>query len=198
MNPKIHLLFPTPVYVDNIGVDFEISIKREYGNAEGGLVSRNQSYLLENKKLREGIELHIENYLRTYLRLHRSVGLKHQCSWILLTQKGGYTGKHFHSNSWLSGIYYFHVTETSGDLEFEHTPPNWCAGNMDPSKQIEEYNMINSTSIAFRPRPGDLYLFPSHLHHAATRNESSEQRICLPFNYSLCGQWGSLTKSMTA
>ena len=50
MNPKIHLLFPTPVYVDNIGVDFEISINREYGNAEGGLVSRNQSYLLENKK----------------------------------------------------------------------------------------------------------------------------------------------------
>ena len=198
MNPKIHLLFPTPVYVDNIGVDFEISINREYGNAEGGLVSRNQSYLLGNKKLREGIELHIENYLRTYLRLHSSVGLKHQCSWILLTDKGGYSPRHFHSNSWLTGIYYFHVTETSGDLEFEHTPPNWCAGNMDPSKQIEEYNMINSTSITFRPRPGDLYLFPSHLHHSATRNNSSEQRICLPFNYSLCGEWGSLTKSMTA
>tara|TARA_R100000008_G_scaffold38129_1_gene21737 strand:- start:733 stop:1329 length:597 start_codon:yes stop_codon:yes gene_type:complete len=198
MSAQLHLLFPTPVYVDNIGVDFEISTVRQYVDADGGLISMDQDCLLENRKLKEEVDRHTEYYLRDHLRLNKSVGLKHQCSWILLTQKGGYTGKHFHSNSWLSGIYYFHVTETSGDLEFEHSPPNWCAGNMDPSKQIEEYNMINSTSIMFRPRPGDLYLFPSDLHHAATRNESSEQRICLPFNYSLCGQWGSLTKSMTA
>ena len=199
MNPKIHLLFPTPVYVDNIGVDFEISTEREYVNAEGGLVSRNQNYLLGNKKLREGIELHIENYLRTYLRLHRSVGLKHQCSWILLTDKGGYSPRHFHSNSWLSGIYYYHVNKNSGDLKFEDAPPHsWCCGNMDPSDQIEEYNLINSNSMKYKPKPGDVYLFPSHLNHSATKNESDEQRICISFNYSLCGKWGISTQFMTA
>jgi uncharacterized protein (TIGR02466 family) len=69
---------------------------------------------------------------------------------------------------------------------------------MDPSDQIEEYNLMNSNSMKYKPKSGDVYLFPSHLNHSTTKNESDEQRICISFNYSLCGKWGISTQFMTA
>ena len=194
MNSELLLLFPTPVYISNIGVDFGVSIDREFDTVLGGFISKKQNYLLENKKLGKEIDLHIENYMRNNLHLNKEVKLKHQCSWILIHNKGGHSPKHYHNNSWLSGIYYLDVNEESGDLEFQDSPPySWTCGNMDPTDQIEEFNMVNATRMTFRPKPGDVYLFPSHLNHLSHFNKSDKQRVCISFNYTLCGKWGQTT-----
>ena len=198
MSAQLHLLFPTPVYVDNIGVDFEISTVRQYVDADGGLISMDQDCLLENRKLKEEVDRHTEYYLRDHLRLNKSVGLKHQCSWILLTQKGGYTGKHFHSNSWLSGIYYHRVNSKSGRLRIIASRPySWRCSQMCPKDKIEEFNVLNSLIQNFLPLPGDIFLFPSHVNHESEMNSSDQNRICVVFNYTLHGKWGKVTERIS-
>tara|TARA_B100001250_G_scaffold47796_1_gene37401 strand:+ start:642 stop:1247 length:606 start_codon:yes stop_codon:yes gene_type:complete len=190
----VTLLFPTPLYSNNIGVDYPIPLNILFNvdktNNDGG-ISVDQEYLLKTKLLKERIDKEIEIYLRKYLRLKTTVGLKHQCSWILVHQKGDFSPKHYHRNSWLSGIYYYKVNSNSGQVEFINTPPfGWTCSSMDPVDEVEEFSLINSNEYAITPREGDLFLFPSQLVHKSYPNESDDDRICISFNYTLHGTWG--------
>ena len=190
----VTLLFPTPLYSNNIGVDYPIPLNILFNvdktNNDGG-ISVDQEYLLKTKLLKERIDKEIEIYLRKYLRLKTTVGLKHQCSWILVHQKGDFSPKHYHRNSWLSGIYYYKVNSNSGQVEFINTPPfGWTCSSMDPVDEVEEFSLINSNEYAITPREGDLFLFPSQLVHKSYPNESDDDRMCIAFNYTLHGTWG--------
>ena len=78
---EINLLFPTPVYRNNIGV-YEIgNYKSLCHRINNGYISNNEQYLKGNNKLKTVIDEQIENYLRKYLRLKKTVYLKHQSSW---------------------------------------------------------------------------------------------------------------------
>ena len=197
---ELKLLFPTPVYRTNIGVydidDYEANLKRS--GSDNGYISNNQKYLLRNKKLKEAIDNQIEHYLRYYLRLKKTVYLKHQTSWLTLHKKGDFSQKHYHSNSWLSGVYYPIVNSMSGEFVVNGRPPyGWCDGFMNPDSEIDDYNIINGTSYSFLPTPGDLFLFPSHVDHQSKPNESDLHRVCIAFNYTLHGKWGLSTTSIT-
>tara|TARA_Y100001963_G_scaffold81922_1_gene113647 strand:- start:188 stop:793 length:606 start_codon:yes stop_codon:yes gene_type:complete len=187
-------LFPTPLYLTNIGVDYDIPLdilfKLDQRDSGGG-ISVDQEYLLKTKSLKKSIDKEIEIYLRKYLRLKTTVGLKHQCSWILVHQKGDFSPNHYHRNSWLSGIYYYKVNSNSGQVEFINTPPfGWTCSSMDPVDEVEDFNIMNSHEYVITPREGDLFLFPSHLVHKSYPNESDDDRICISFNYTLHGTWG--------
>jgi len=187
-------LFPTPLYSNNIGVDYNIPLNILFNvdktNNDGG-ISVDQEYLLKTKSLKETIDKEIEIYLRKYLRLKTTVGLKHQSSWILVHQKGDFSPKHYHRNSWLSGIYYYKVNSNSGQVVFINTPPfGWTCSSMDPVDEVEDFNLMNSHEYAITPKEGDLFLFPSQLAHQSYPNESDDDRICISFNYTLHGTWG--------
>tara|TARA_E500000331_G_C17129220_1_gene657434 strand:+ start:175 stop:774 length:600 start_codon:yes stop_codon:yes gene_type:complete len=195
---EINLLFPTPVYKNNIGVydigDYKSSCHR-IGN---GYISNNEQYLKGNKKLKKVIDDQIENYVRKYLRLKKTVYLKHQSSWLTVHEKGDHAQKHYHSNSWLSGVYYPIVDSLSGNLIVHDRPPyGWCDGFMNPTTEIEEYNIINGTSSLFQLTPGDLFLFPSHVDHESERSLSDVDRVGISFNYTLHGKWGGSTNSVS-
>ena len=67
---------------------------------------------------------------------------------------------------------------------------------MAPFDAVNEYNALNSTEYAFEPSPGDIFIFPAHLHHQSYINNSDEDRICIAFNYTLSGCWGGMTEQM--
>ena len=187
-------LFPTPLYSTNIGVDYDIPLDilfKPRMDKKGG-ISVDEEYLLKTKSLKKSIDKEIEIYLRKYLRLKTTVGLKHQCSWLLVHKKGDFSPKHYHSNSWLSGIYYYKVQPNSGDLVF-HTQPQfgWSCPSMYPLSEVEDFNFINSNEYFITPKEGDLFLFPSHLVHDSKSSESDYDRLCISFNYTLHGKWGS-------
>ena len=196
MIEKIDLLFPTPVYRNNIGV-YDIGYCKSFCHRiDNAYISDNQQQLQrrQNKKLKKVIDDQIENYLRKYLRLKKTVYLKHQSSWLTVHEKGDHAQKHYHSNSWLSGVYYPIVNSMSGNLVVVNRPPyGWCDGFMSPESEIEEYNSINGISTSYSPNPGDLFLFPSHLEHEVEPNLSDVDRVCMAFNYTLHGKWGSST-----
>tara|TARA_R100000152_G_C6671731_1_gene107876 strand:- start:79 stop:678 length:600 start_codon:yes stop_codon:yes gene_type:complete len=190
----VRLLFATPLYRNNIGVYDIGDYKSSCYRINNGYISNNQQYLEGNKKLKKVIDDQIEIYLRKYLRLKKTVYLKHQSSWLTVHDKGDCAQKHYHSNSWLSGVYYPIVNSMSGDFLVVDRPPyGWCDGFMYPESEIEEFNSINGISYRFRPTPGDLFLFPSHLDHKSEPNLSDVDRVCMAFNYTLHGKWGSST-----
>ena len=195
-------LFPTPLYLTNIGVDYDIPLdilfKLDQRDSGGG-ISVDQEYLLKTKSLKKSIDKEIEIYLRKYLRLKTTVGLKHQCSWVLLHKKGDFTPKHYHQNSWLSGIYYHKTPLNSGDVCFSVSSPNfgWTTSQMNPYTEIEEHNPYNSGMFIVKPKEGDLFLFPSHLEHSSGVNASDYDRCLVSFNYTLHGTWGQPTSRIT-
>ena len=200
MTEEINLLFPTVVYRNNIGVYDMGDYKSSCHRINNAYISNNQQQLQsgKNKKLKKAIDSQIENYLRKYLRLKKTVYLKHQSSWLTVHEKGDAAQKHYHSNSWLSGVYYPIVNSMSGNLVVVNRPPyGWCDGFMYPESEIEEFNSINGISYRFKPTPGELFLFPSHLDHESEPNLSNVDRVCMAFNYTLHGKWGSSTTSIS-
>ena len=194
----VSLLFATPLYKNNIGVYDIGDYKSSCHRINNGYISNNEQYLKGNKKLKKVIDDQIEIYLRKYLRLKKTVYLKHQSSWLTVHEKDDSSQKHYHSNSWLSGVYYPIVNSMSGDLVVVNRPPyGWCDGFMYPESEIEEFNSINGISYRFKPTPGDLFLFPSHLDHESEPNLSNVDRVCMAFNYTLHGKWGSSTTSIS-
>ena len=194
MTEEINLLFPTVVYRNNIGVYDMGDYKSSCHRINNAYISNNQQQLQsgKNKKLKKAIDSQIENYLRKYLRLKKTVYLKHQCSWLTVHEKGDFAQEHYHTNSWLSGVYYPIVNPMSGNFVVCDRPPyGWCNGFMFPDSEIEEYNILNGISHTFTPNPGDLFLCPSHLPHEGKPNLSDEDRVCMAFNYTLHGKWGS-------
>ena len=194
---EVTLLFPTPLYSNNIGVDYKL-LPTDVGLGEDGGISIDQQYLPKIESLKETIDKEVEIYLRKYLRLKTTVGLKHQSSWLLVHRKGDFSPQHYHRNSWLSGVYYYRVNPNSGELMLMNTPPyGWTCSSMDPVTEVEEFSNINSHDYQITPKAGDLFLFPSHLVHKSFPNESSDDRICISFNYTLHGTWGNSTQSIS-
>ena len=192
-------LFPTPVYKNNLGSPEDLlHVNYRRTHLDNGWIADDEEYLLQDNTLKSLIDNEIEIYLRNVLRLKKTVHLKHQNSWVLLHKKGDFSPKHYHKNSWLSGIYYHNVNENSGYFKVLDAPPfSWTCSSMNPESEVEEFNFTNSMSYTFCPEPGDIYLFPSHLNHLSLPNESDNDRVCIVFNYTLHGTWGETTERIT-
>ena len=208
--PEVVQLFPTPVYRNNLGPQgdllplkfntlmYDLNVNYKRTHLDNGLITEDQEYLLQDSTLKGLIDNEIEIYLRDALRLKKTVYLKHQSSWVLLHKKGDFSPKSYHSNSWLSGIYYHTVNEDNGSFKVLDKPPfSWTCSSMNPESEVEEFNFINGMSYTFSPEPGDIYLFPSHLTHLSLPNESDDDRVCVVFNYTLHGTWGKSTERIT-
>lgn len=69
----------------------------------------------------------------------------------------------------LSGVYYLQVPKDSGDIVFQ-----W---------PINKYNQYKRWW--FKPKAGDLLLFPSTLDHFVSKNIALEKRIAISFNFKI-------------
>ncbi|MEM0948702.1 MAG: 2OG-Fe(II) oxygenase family protein [Pseudomonadota bacterium] len=107
-------------------------------------------------------------------------------AWVNVNRRGDYHNLHNHPHSWLSGTYYVVVPDQSavtqhrtdlnpGEISFydPRAQANMNAvrgdGQFDP-----EYRRL--------PEPGDLFLWPSFLHHLVHPNLVDEPRISVSFN----------------
>jgi ectoine hydroxylase-related dioxygenase (phytanoyl-CoA dioxygenase family) len=82
------------------------------------------------------------------------------------------------------------VFEDSGNLIF-HKENSWVnIFPKVPSIEVEEYNEINSQTWIFKPKNGDIYLFPSVLSHSVEKNLNENNRYSLAFNFLPSGEFG--------
>ena len=98
--------------------------------------------------------------------------------WLSELNNDGEHGLHVHTGSILSGTFYVHTPEGSGNLCFSRH--EWAS---DPFSLLEfkEYNQYNSLQWNFTPNKGDLYIWKSDLPHRVTRNKN-DSRITISFN----------------
>lgn len=109
-------------------------------------------------------------------------------AWANINQRGDYHNLHNHPHSWLSGTYYVAVPGRGAATHRTDLNPN-AISFFDPRGQAN-MNAISGDGqfdpeFRIDPRPGQLLLWPSFLHHLVHPNLSDEARISVSFNVVL-------------
>ena len=95
----------------------------------------------------------------------KELGLPMDEFWFNIAAPGESTGWHDHKErSELSGVYYLHVPDNSGDIHFRKKDDD----------ETFEWQMKSQT--------GKLILFDSNIEHSVPENKSEENRISIVFN----------------
>jgi len=195
---EIYPLFSTPIAYASIDNDIPLSVidnLEYYPYDDGsGFSSVDQNILLSPpfEKLRFEIETLMNSYLFDFLKFGEG-RIAHTRSWINFHKYGHQAPTHNHTNSMYSGVYYFTSPENGGKLFFMRHNNDLTFVSPTVMPLIREYNLYNSHTFGWQPKPKDVFLFPSFLSHFTDPNMSQENRYCLAFNYFFEGQMGGNT-----
>ncbi len=146
----------------------------EYYDILGANYVTNNYHILENfPGLEEIFNEHVSLHIKRILKLNTNFKI---CSaWATRTQPNGFSRLHYHTNSWLSAIYY-----PEGDPNFKVNffdyKTEWFKDN--PT----EYNSFNESAKQFTATKNMLIIFPSSLRHQILPNKSKKDRFSIAFN----------------
>ncbi len=192
---KLSGIFPTPVYFSlNIK---EIEEELNFVEEQKSKVFKNEgntttldTYILEQpvfKDLKNIFEQHLEIYLKNVIcPLEENIKIYITQSWLNYTNFKQYHHAHYHSNSFLSGVFYFKADKEFDKISFK-LPPRPSFLEM-VSKDI---NMFNTTGCDFPVGKAALVIFPSYLFHHVRVKEDNNERISLSFNTFVKGTIGN-------
>jgi uncharacterized protein (TIGR02466 family) len=196
---NISSVFPTSIVIGDL--DREISKEelevveyhktRTYNNT--GNITSLDRYILKTQlpEIKQFIELGVKSYVDTILIPKHSVNFYITQSWLNYTHLGQFHHKHSHSNSVLSGVFYFSADEEKDKILFFN----------ERYKQIviptKEFNIHNSDSWWFAVKTGRLVIFPSSLTHMVEQTINVDTRVSLAFNVFASGYIGD-EESLTA
>jgi hypothetical protein len=96
----------------------------------------------------------------------------------------GHHHKHYHPNSYLSGIIYLNADKLQDKIYFVRPGRDFF------NIQTENYNLSNSETWFFTTGTKDIVIFPSKLEHYVEVAPSEETRISLSFNTFFKGSIG--------
>jgi uncharacterized protein (TIGR02466 family) len=137
-------------------------------------ISEKLNILDDLKFLKEEINKQIEHYL--YNIFSYKMNYKITNSWATKTNSKGYGEKHYHSNHFLSGVYYPVGNKNFAIKFYKKKFDMW-------EIETHEFNEFNAKSFFF-PIINDntLILFPSSLEHSIESNEDVNPRYSISFN----------------
>lgn len=94
--------------------------------------------------------------------------------WININNYGNYNVLHSHPKTDLICLYYPLAKEGQGTLSLLRN---------DGSAHNEFFNEVpNGHVVDINPEPGKFYVFPAHILHYVTANQTNEDRISISFN----------------
>lgn len=122
--------------------------------------------------------LSLVTYFGSNILNHDHSEYKFTQSWISLKPPGSSHSSHIHSNSLISGVFYYgKILKDTPSIGFE---PNHLSLNLNPRLK-DNHNPLFQSHF-FRPTPGTLYIFPSFYKHFVPKNETNITRKSLSFN----------------
>ncbi|MDP2124221.1 MAG: tetratricopeptide repeat protein [Parvibaculum sp.] len=142
------------------------------------LDSPREPFIAFEKALRVAIDAHFDSIKREPRHPYRNqIPQTYQLDlWGTLLSEGGHQHSHIHVGGWMSGVYYVALPPTMGKdeahdgwIEFGHPPPEFDA-KFEPQ------------TIAYEPREGDAFFFPSYLFHRTLPFSGDAPRISLAFD----------------
>lgn len=182
-----------PISVGSFKLDREFTkeelefIKTQEQRTNVGNTTSVKRDILESKELSE-INLFVtqclDQYFKEVFRPVNEASLRITQSWCNYSEPGQWHHKHYHPNSFVSGVLYIQGNEEKDKIVF-HTPRKPALRT--PS---EEFNLFNSETWWLEAGTSRLYLFPSDFEHSVETVEAEETRISLSFNTFPSGNWG--------
>ena len=144
-------------------------------------ISKNHNVLDDIIYLKHEIYNNIKNYLNNIMKL--KIDFQFTTSWVTKTLHNGYSQKHAHSNSFLSGVYY-PIGDKNFNIKFYKKPSFW-------NVQAIESNTLNADQCNVNIAENSvLILFPSDLEHSIEKNLSNKTRYSIAFNTLPLGEIG--------
>ena len=132
--------------------------------------------------LKKNILLHAEHFIKNVLEY--DVNFKINSSWATEVIPKGFSQKHSHAHSFISGVYYPEY-DKNFKISFykKNHNPFW-------SLNVKKWNIYNSKKWTFMPNKNSIFLFLSDLEHEIVKNTSNKNRYSIAFNIIPIGQLG--------
>ena len=185
-------LFPKPVKISELPRDFtpeELdSISALLLNSNKGNKISRDSFVLNNLSLQNLKSFCLQestSFCRGILGLPDNVRPYITQSWVNLTQAGEFHHRHYHNNSFVSGVLYISALGHTDKIHFHKEEHDWL--EFVPS----DYNIFSSPTWFFPVWTKALILFPSSLPHSVYPVVGDHSRISLSFNVFLEGELGN-------
>jgi uncharacterized protein (TIGR02466 family) len=182
-------IFPTPIYQSHIITNIDHT-NYQYYDCGNGHISYSTNILNNYPQLQQQIQQHLDSYTT---QLGYTTNTQITTSWLNLHKQHGYCQLHNHSNSIISGVVFINIPSNSGKFLFKRNNSSndklfSMQIQMDTTEQSTQYT---GNEYIIDPQPNTLLLFPSHLQHMVTPNNSTQERLTLAFNvipHGLIGQ----------
>lgn len=187
---QIHPIFPTPVLKTQLdidiskGIEYVNSLETRFDHPEFGEFSK------KTRILHDSSFENIKNQILKWVDFFAKQVLCYDCgnplitqSWITIKKPFQNHQVHHHSNSIISGVFYFEENEGFESIKFYKqeysTFPNFHIPlNMERVSNSE----FAWTWFGIQPKKNTLVLFPSNLKHGVDENKTNVDRRCLAFN----------------
>ena len=197
-------LFSTPLFIGKIDADTELLLdsisKLKFVKYDApGLGSENQQVLnlKEFQFLRNEIDKAFEIYLYEILmyKKNSTFTFAHETSWANLHRKNDFCHLHTHPNSMYSFIFFVDVDENSGNIAFSSgNRSTFCYSAFDIP--VSSNNVLNSHEFSLTPEVNTIMIFPSHVSHHVTVNNSEKERYTIAGNYFGRGTINEVTQNI--
>ena len=109
--------------------------------------------------------------------------------WVNINRKGDYHNLHNHPHSWLSGTYYVAMPDQLEGAGHRSDLNPGAISFFDPRAQANMNAVRGDGQVDPEhrrlPEPGELFLWPSFLHHLVHPSLADEPRISVSFNVVL-------------
>lgn len=105
-------------------------------------------------------------------------------SWINVGKQGAFQFEHTHTDSVMSGVYYYKTNQEDGKISFKNPNPIASSGRGFPyeDSKLQGINLRNAPCMNYIPEIGKLILFPGWLTHNVEPNTTNSERISISFN----------------
>ena len=155
----------------------------ESSNESGSFcfISKNKNIFEELPFLKNEIYKQIECYLQNVMKF--KMNFQFTTSWVTKTPPNGYSQRHLHSNSFLSGVYY-PVGDKNFSIKFYKKSSFFSIETFENNNLNAEWYSVNIVEN------GILILFPSDLEHSIEKNLSNKTRYSIAFNTLPLGKIG--------
>jgi hypothetical protein len=194
MQMKVEPLFATPLarvdlssYITEAQVAFVDGL--EMVANQQNMISENL-YILDRPELsgfRDIISKCLNDYAEQVMGCDQQLEITQ--SWSLRNAPGVGMHSHSHSNSIVSGSFYYTELPTPPSKMFFDR--NTFYQRLEIPPRPERASIFNTKVNAVIPQTGELLLFPSELNHMVEQNPSSQPRSVIAFNSFLRGKIGS-------
>lgn len=204
----IYQLFPSPLFVRDFSSDNHLDVlskikhlhkdftNSDRKNVETVYTENSSESLLNNKNflnIISEIEI-ISKNIFSQIYHYKDVTPYVSDIWSTCLKSGEQGQIHYHSNSYLSGVWYPFDDNYS---EICFYSPNNEKNSLNLVANVEDFNQLNCTSYVFHPKKDNLIFFPSYLSHQVLVNKNKNPRYSLAFNIFVKGNLYAHTSRIT-